>query len=87
MDSSTTTLWTGLFPKAGCLVSFYDYYALKKISVCNATCVESDQTPHSVASDLGLDCLTIILLRVSRLKCLKSSILYKSIAGRYRPVS
>ena len=24
-DSSTTTLWTGLFPTAGCLVSFYYY--------------------------------------------------------------
>ena len=29
---------------------------------------DPDQTPHSAASDLGLHCLPIILLRVSRLK-------------------
>ena len=28
MDSSTTTLWTVLFPIAGCLVSFYYYYII-----------------------------------------------------------
>ena len=32
VDSSTTTLWTGLFTIAGCLISFYYYYsALDKI--------------------------------------------------------
>ena len=30
MDSSTITLWTGLFAKAGCLVSFYYFYHIKK---------------------------------------------------------
>ena len=29
---------------------------------------DPDQTPHSVASDLGLHCLPITLLRVSRLQ-------------------
>ena len=28
VDSSTITLWTSLFPIAGCLVSFYYYYVL-----------------------------------------------------------
>ena len=30
--------------------------------------ITSDQTPHSVASDLGLHCLSITRFRVSRLK-------------------
>ena len=29
---------------------------------------DPDQTPHSVASDLGLHCLPITLLRVSRIQ-------------------
>ena len=31
VDSSTTTLWTDLFPIAGCLVSFYNNYVLLKL--------------------------------------------------------
>ena len=34
---------------------------------------DSDQMPHSAASDLGLHCLPITLLRVSRLQCVKSA--------------
>ena len=30
VDSSTTTLWTCLFPLLGCLVSFYYHYVLEK---------------------------------------------------------
>ena len=30
-----------------------------------------DQTPRSAASDLGLHCLPVTLLRVSRLQCIK----------------
>ena len=30
VDSSTTTLWTSLFPTAGCMVSFYYFYVLEK---------------------------------------------------------
>ena len=37
---------------------------LWKILVANS--VDPDQTPHYVASDLGLHCLSMILLRVSR---------------------
>ena len=32
---------------------------------------DPDQTPHSAASDLGLQCLSITLLRVSQLKRVK----------------
>ena len=28
LDSSTITIWTGLFPSRGCLASFYDKYVL-----------------------------------------------------------
>ena len=31
-----------------------------------ANTVDPDQTPHDVASDLGLQCLPVILLRVSK---------------------
>ena len=33
-----------------------------------ANTVDPDQTPHDVASDLGLHCLSMTLLRVSRLE-------------------
>ena len=41
---------------------------LKEIPVVNANSVCPDQTPRSAASDQGLHCLPITLLRVSRLK-------------------
>ena len=63
MNSSTTTLWTGIFQIAGCLVSFYYYYALKEIPVVNANNVEPDQMPYSAASDLGQHCLPIVFER------------------------
>ena len=34
---------------------------------------DPDQTPHSAASDLGLHCLPITLLRVSRLQWVKTA--------------
>ena len=40
VDSSTTTLWTGLFPTAGCLVSFY-YICFIVILVINANSAEA----------------------------------------------
>ena len=43
VDSSMTTLWTGLFP-AGCLISFY-YYFFIEIPVINASSVDPDQMP------------------------------------------
>ena len=66
MDSSTTSLWTSLFPIAGWLVTYYYYYVLYNISEINANNVDPDQMPHFVDSDLGLHCLPITLLVVSR---------------------
>ena len=39
-----------------------------EIPVFNANSVDPDQTPRFAASDLGLHCLTITLLGISRLK-------------------
>ena len=39
-----------------------------EISEFNAVSVDIDQTPRSAASDLGLHCLTVALLRGARLK-------------------
>ena len=62
VDSSTTALWTNLFPTAGCLVSFYYFLCFTVISVFNASSVDPDQMPHSAAFDLSLHCLSIFLL-------------------------
>ena len=43
----------------------------KDIPVLKANCVDSDQTPSSAASDLGLHCLPNINLGVFRLKWVK----------------
>ena len=47
VDSSTTTHWTGLFPKAGCLVTFNYYIVLCfiEIPVVNANNVDPDKMP------------------------------------------
>ena len=39
-----------------------------EIPVVKANTVDTDQMPHSVTSDLGLHCLPITLLKVSKLK-------------------
>ena len=49
-----------------------------EIAVFNANSVDPDQMPHFVASDLGLHCLPIVLLGVSRLKLVKLNMHYKS---------
>ena len=67
MDSSTTTLWTGLFPIAGCLIKFC-YYCFIEIPVLDANNVDPDQTPRS---DVDLHCLPMTLLGFSRLNGLK----------------
>ena len=66
MDSSITTLWHGLFPIAGCLVSYYSYFI--EIPVFD---VDPDQMLCSAASDLGLHWLPITLFGVSRLTWVK----------------
>ena len=47
--------------------SFY-YYCFIELPLVNANSVDPDQTQHYVASDLGLHCLQVTLLCVSRLK-------------------
>ena len=45
----------------GCLVSLLSS-CFVEISELNANSVDTDQRPHSMASDLGLHCLTVSLL-------------------------
>ena len=42
-----------------------------EIPVYNANAVDPDQTPRAAASDLGMHCLSVTLLGVSRLKWVK----------------
>ena len=66
MDSSNSTLRTGLFPikrVPGLLIHIC-------IHVCNANSVDPEQTPRPAASDLDLHCLLMSLLEVSRDLCL-----------------
>ena len=69
--SSTLTLRTGQFPISG--VSgwflFLSYFVIISELISNS--VDSDQTPRSAASDLGLYCLPMSLLWDSRLKWVK----------------
>ena len=51
------------FKGVGSIVSLYSVF-WRKILLANS--VHPDQMPHYVASDLGLHCLPITLLRVSR---------------------
>ena len=37
---------------------------------------DPDQTPHSAASDLGLHCLSVTLLEISRLEWVKTYMYY-----------
>ena len=46
-------------------------YSLRKMAKLFANNGDPDQTPRSAASDLGLHCLPITLLRVSRLQWYK----------------
>ena len=43
-------------------------YSQRKMAKLFANSEDPDQTPHSVASDLGLHCLPITLLGVSQLQ-------------------
>ena len=46
-------------------------YSYRKIAKLFANSGDPDQTPHSAASDLGLHCLLITRLGVSRLQWVK----------------
>ena len=61
MYFSTFIYWTSPFvilDMSGLFCRFY--------SIFDVNNVDPDQTPHHVASDLGLHCLPVTLLRVSR---------------------
>ena len=51
------------FRGVGFILSLLVYFWWKFLL---ANTVDPDQTPHNVASDLGLHCLPMTLLRVSR---------------------
>ena len=51
-------------------------YAKRKMAKQFANSKDPDQTLHSVVSDLGLLCLPITLLGVSRLQLVKEANLY-----------
>ena len=65
MDSSTVIYWASPFVILGVPGLFCRFYSIvfKENPVANN--VDPDKTPHYVASDLGLHCLSMILLRVS----------------------
>ena len=66
MDSSTLTLLTGPFLVKGVSGQLSLLPCFIEIPVFNANIVDPDQMPHSAASDLGLHCLTMSLLRDAR---------------------
>ena len=59
---------TGRYPIAWCLIKFLLLLCFIEIPVFIANSVDPDQKPHSVVSALGLHCLQVTLLGVSRLK-------------------
>ena len=61
VDSSTVTYFMSLFVILGLSGLFRN---LRKILLANT--IDPDQMPYYVASDLGLHCLPITLLLVSR---------------------
>ena len=65
VDSSTDICWMSPFVILRCWIYFVAvFYFWWKILFANN--VDPDQMPHYVASDLGLHCLPVTLLRVSR---------------------
>ena len=67
VDSSTVTCWTSLFVISGVSGLFCSFYSMLDGKPCKlANNVDANQMPYYVASDLGLHCLPMTLLRVSR---------------------
>ena len=69
MDSST--LYIGSPISILGMSGYVIYIFLKKMVELCANSGDPDQMPHSVASDLGLHCLPVTLLGVSRLQWVK----------------
>ena len=62
MDSSTSMLLMGPFPVEGVSGWFLLLQYSREILGVNANSIDPDQTPHSVASYLGLRCLPMSVL-------------------------
>ena len=71
MDSSTSSLWTGPFPKEGVAGNLILLRSFIEIPVLNANRVDPDQVPRLAASDLGLHCWPVSLSWDARLKWVK----------------
>ena len=62
----TGMCWTSPFVVLGVSGLFSRFYSIFDGKILLANTVDLDQTPHYVASDLGMYCLPISPLRVSR---------------------
>ena len=71
VDAPTLTFLIGLFPVEGISGYFLLLPYLMEIPVSNANSIDPDQTPPSVASNLGLHCLPMSLLWGARFKWAK----------------
>ena len=65
MDSTTVICWTSPFVILGVSGLFCLFYSGFDGKALFANSVDPDQTPHYVASDLGLHCLPMTLFQVS----------------------
>ena len=68
MDSSNLTLWTGPFSIKGVSDLFLSEACFLYVPILNANTVDSDQTPQSAASDMGLHSLPMFILWDARHK-------------------
>ena len=75
MDSSTAAVWTDQFSTEGVPGQFSSLPYFTEIPVFNANGVDPEQTPHSVASDLDLNCFPMSLLWDARHKRVKIDII------------
>ena len=66
MDSSTVKCGTSSFVILGVSGQLCPLYSIFDGNALLANSVDPDQMPYYVASDLGLHCLPLSLLRVSR---------------------
>ena len=64
-DSSTVICWASPFVILECRVYFVTFI-LFFMEILLANTVDPDQTPHYVVSDLGLHCLPMTFLHISR---------------------
>ena len=65
VDSTISVVWKAPLPIEGVLDFFLSspcFFSFKKVPAFNTNKVDSDQTPRSAASDLGLHCLALSLL-------------------------